>query len=336
MSQSTLSRYLNQAGLTEHEHIQSLWSGYGEIARYSNPRNNTSMVIKKVELPQQVFHPRGWNTQTSHLRKLKSYQVERAFYQYIAPLLDQHCRVARMHECIGELPSMALLLEDLDASGYVVRRMDDNIDAITLCLRWLAFFHAKGLALIERQSIFSNQLWPIGCYWHLATRQDELQAMESGLLHQSAVAIDNALNTARYQTIVHGDAKIANFCFHVNGQQVAAVDFQYPGLGVGVKDVMYFFTSCLDERGLQQHHNDLLDQYFEDLQLAMAHYQLDIDGVQVEREWRDLYDLCWADFHRFLAGWSPQHTKLNRFMLNKTEQALKYFKGSELLKFQQL
>jgi hypothetical protein len=35
-------------------------------------------VIKYVKLPDQGLHPRGWNTDRSHQRKIRSYQVETA------------------------------------------------------------------------------------------------------------------------------------------------------------------------------------------------------------------------------------------------------------------
>jgi Ser/Thr protein kinase RdoA (MazF antagonist) len=59
-----------------------------------------------------------------------------------------------------------------------------------------------------------------------------------------AAVIDQVLNNCSYQTIVHGDAKLANFCFSKEGA-VSAVDFQYVGGGCGMKDVAYFLGSCL-------------------------------------------------------------------------------------------
>ena len=51
--------------------------------------------------------------------------------------------------------------------------------------------------------------------------------------------IDSRLNRALYQTVIHGDAKVENFCFATGGRDVAALDFQWSGGGVGVKDVYY-------------------------------------------------------------------------------------------------
>ena len=61
--------------------IQNLWSGYGSIKRYDLEGSDyTSVIVKHVE-PDQGAHPRGWNTDLSHQRKLKSYQVELNWYE---------------------------------------------------------------------------------------------------------------------------------------------------------------------------------------------------------------------------------------------------------------
>ena len=34
---------------------------------------------------------------------------------------------------------------------------------------------------------------------------------------------------------------------------------------------------------------------------------------ELEADWRPLYRVAWADFHRFMKGWSPGHWKLSDY-----------------------
>ena len=61
--------------------VQSLWSGYGSIERIGLEGARVPSVIVKHVQPATGNHPRGWNTGLSHQRKLKSYQVERYWYE---------------------------------------------------------------------------------------------------------------------------------------------------------------------------------------------------------------------------------------------------------------
>ncbi len=125
------------------------------------------------------------------------------------------------------------------------------------------------------------------------------------------------LSGARHQTLVHGDAKLANSCFSPEGtsslSRVAAVDFQYVGGGCGMKDVAYFLGSCLDEAECEAREGELLDLYFDLLGSALGRLQPDVDAASVEREWRALFPVAWTDFHRFLKGWSPGHWKIHSY-----------------------
>jgi len=80
--------------------------------------------------------------------------------------------------------------------------------------------------------------------------------------------IDHRLNSAKFQTLVHGDAKLANFCFGEKGE-IAAVDFQYVGKGCGMKDVAYLISSCFDDRTCEKYEKELLSCYFEHLEGAL-------------------------------------------------------------------
>jgi thiamine kinase-like enzyme len=140
-----------------------------------------------------------------------------------------------------------------------------------------------------------------------------LEVLEDNELKSAAGLIDIKLKTAKYQTFVHGDAKLANFCFSPKGDKVAAVDYQYVGGGCGMKDVAYFIGSCLHEDECEKMEKQLLDTYFSELKIAIQTRNKVIDFDELEVEWRDLFPLAWTDFHRFLKGWSPGHWKINSY-----------------------
>ncbi len=297
---------------TSVEHVQSLWSGYGEIVRvFLDGGPMPSVIVKWVEPPSQVDHPRGWHGNASHERKLQSYRVERCFYSDWIPGSQNSHPTARCYHAEATPHGWRFLLEDLDASGFAQRHMDLTPAQIDLCLGWLAAFHARFLGSEP------SGIWPIGTYWHLATRQEEFEALDDPELRKAAPKLDYALNNCRFQTLVHGDAKVANFCF--GDDQVAAVDFQYVGGGCGIKDVAYFLSSCLTDEQCEAQAPRHLDTYFAHL---CTHLPTDVDKEALVTEWRNLYPAAWADFHRFLAGWAPGHWKIHAYTHRMTQQAL--------------
>ncbi|MGB2153512.1 MAG: oxidoreductase family protein, partial [Flavobacteriaceae bacterium] len=164
-------------------------------------------------------------------------------------------------------------------------------------------------------------LWKTGTYWHLETRPEELEAIKDKDLKNAASQFDLALKATPFQTIVHGDAKLANFCFSKMTKTVAAVDFQYAGRGCGMKDVAYFIGSCLHENDCERYESYLLDIYFNSLATALKTSNSKIDSNALEQNWRMLYPIAWSDFHRFLKGWSPGHWKLNAYSENMLRKA---------------
>lgn len=306
--------------------IQSLWSDYGVIQRVElELPNHPTAIVKHIDLSEARPNRRGWSGDVSHQRKVQSYKIEKNFYQtFAAQCFDDrfdaklHCRVPRLLASLEKPESSGwlLVMEDLDDAGFVLRsgsRARDPQANIEGCLRWLANFHATFMGCKP------DGLWPVGTYWHLATRREEWNAMDDGELKRLASAIDQRLNAAKFQTFVHGDAKLANFCFSVETKggagaiDVAAVDFQYVGGGCGMKDVAYLVSSCLDGSESQSQQDDLLDIYFQQLKSSLAMLHPEMSFAAIESEWRELYAFAWADFCRFLAGWSPGHWKLNEY-----------------------
>lgn len=294
--------------LFEIEVIQNLWSGYGKIVRYGLTGSTVKqVVVKHVRISDQTQHPRGWNTDLSHQRKMKSYQVESAWYDQWNHHCDEACRVPACLALESQNNEVLMVLEDLNVSGFPERITTASIDEITTCLSWLANFHATFMNEVPKN------LWDLGTYWHLDTRPDELNALNDPELKKAAVLIDQKLRNSPFQTFVHGDAKLANFCFSKDGQSVAAVDFQYVGGGCGIKDVAYFIGSCVDEAECQRWESQLLEFYFQALKKALKLKNKPVDADAIEHEWRALYPVAWTDFHRFLKGWSPGHWKINSY-----------------------
>ena len=306
--QSIILKSTGAQDLYEIEVIQSLWSGYGKIVRYGLKESHLkSVVVKHICWPEQKNHPRGWNTDISHQRKLRSYEVEVNWYREYSPKCDDECRIPKCLAFESHDDEVIIVMEDLDSAGFPKRKTSVSFDQMSVCLKWLANFHATFLGTKP------NGLWETGTYWHLDTRPDELETLEDIALKKSAKLIDKKLQDSPFQTLVHGDAKLANFCFSKDGKSVAAVDFQYVGGGCGMKDVAYFIGSCLHEEDCVRMESRLLDDYFGELHLALKAKKIPINFDDLEKDWRAMFPIAWTDFHRFLKGWSPGHWDTNSY-----------------------
>lgn len=306
--------------------VQGLWSGYGQIVRcHLDGGSLPSVIVKHVRWPDRRGHPYGWSSDRSHERKLTSYQVESTWYDRYAQQCPDASRVPRCLALETKTDEVIMVLEDLDASGFAGRRQQVSQAELDACLSWLASFHATFMG--EQP----DALWTTGTYWHLATRPDEFDALDDGPLKAAAATIDRQLASSPFQTFVHGDAKLANFCFNDDGRQAAAVDFQYVGGGCGMKDVAYFISSCLDEDDSERLGPDLLDRYFKLLGTALERSGKTLDFAALEADWRALYPVAWTDFSRFLQGWSPGHWKLHRYSERLAREVLKALEVLEVV-----
>lgn len=278
--------------------LQELWSGYGKILRVKTDKK--SYIIKLIKFPNNSSHPKGWSSEFAHQRKVKSYQVEQNWYRFYRK--NNHNIYTPQYYFSGSFNELKfLILEDLESIGYFPNK-SISFSEIELCIKWLANFHAT---FLKREP---KSLWKNGTYWHLETRPDELKKIDDNL-KEAAPKIDKKLSLCPHQTILHGDAKLANFLFKDNA--VAAVDFQYSGSGVGVKDLVLFLSSVYNEDELFENEKKCLDIYFREL-----------SNKDVEEKWRELYPYAWADFYRFLKGWSPEHFKINRYSQFMTQKVL--------------
>ncbi|MEZ9777257.1 phosphotransferase [Vibrio sp. 10N.222.52.C3] len=318
--------------------IQRLWGGYGELVRLVFSQESSaelkSVIVKHVALPDKAEHPKGWNTKLSHQRKVHSYQVETAWYQSFTQQWDERCPVPVGLQCELEENEWLIVMQDLADIGFplisqfdVLAASDYQASSYTreeqkqrnACLKWLANFHAKHININQEQL---SSLWQVGTYWHLDTRPDELNALADLPLKNQAKHIDRLLKECPYQTLVHGDAKLANFCFDSKSERAAAVDFQYVGHGCAMKDVALFMSSAIRPQDCAELESEVLGAYFQHLKEALAHYQPQLSFDEVEAAWRPMFYVAWSDFQRFVKGWSPEHWKINPYTEQLTLRVL--------------
>lgn len=291
--------------------IQELWGGYGHIIRcFIHGGICETVIVKQVKLPSIN------DKSISHMRKLRSYRNEASFYEKYSII----CRgKVRIPQCFGQYyegDERLIILEDLSFNGYPDRKTSLSVKNMRIGLDWLASFHSLFMGCPP------EKLWENGSYWHLAVRPDELSALSDINLKKAAAGIDRKLSRIKYKTIIHGDAKLENFCFSKDMKTAACLDFQYTGGGCGMKDLAYFVDSCLSEEQSFLSEKNILDYYFSKLKEALAADRPDINPSHVESEWRSLYHTARADFYRFLKGWGGACYRNNSYVENMIKEVI--------------
>lgn len=291
----------------------SLWAGYGRVTSVTGEAGGqcVPIVIKRVSPPAASAGDDG-----GHERKLQSYVAEASFYLTIGPRLAgeaSRCRVALPLAVVeaggdgdnGAPYSLALALTDLRPDYPILARGGIKPPQIRAVLSWLAGFHAAHWGLAGRSDVPPLLKQRQGTFWHLATRPAEFDDIPSDWadLKAAAHAIDAALTAAAagpHGTLVHGDAKAANFCWTEDASLAAAFDFQYVGSGVGAQDVAYLLSSAGTSNDADE--DAALEFYFNALLAALHAEGADPAGYDAH-VLRSHYDLAAADFVRFMAGW---------------------------------
>jgi hypothetical protein len=361
--------------IAKEKRIASLWAGYGTITSVDvtiissssskKRHNNTdtiSLIIKRVKPPMH-----NDPSDVSHERKLKSYHIEAYFYKHLAPLLLNNqeskilpCRIAIPYSIENVSSSTTtktsasfdFILEDLsidynESYSSSLSSINQTKQAIT----WLAAFHAT----FYRHSLIINTddeneqdfVWKQGGYWHLKTRLDEWNSIPSyqSYIHKSAHAIDERMNeigNGASHTLIHGDYKDANLLFGSSSDEechCAVVDFQYCGIGYGVKDLVMWVVSSIPsatfsklggEDGVIRIYHEALCTNMERIQkLRHIEYKktdlnsfLNIAHVQMQ------YELALIDYVRFMSGWGVWGAN-SGYAVRRASELLKEIAGSD-------
>lgn len=303
----------------DFESVQPVWGGNGEVLRVELGGAPVQFVIvKRVTTPARTKRKKK-SQDPSMARTIASYDNELAFYQDYAEQLAPAIRLPRFYSGSRLEDGWVFVLEDLVDSGFSTARKIYSQTDIQGALKWLAGFHSSFLGHS------GDRLWKAGSYWNLASREDERAKMGDSRLKAAAASLDRALNQCKFKTLIHGDAKTDNFCFpNSENQTVAGLDFQFVGLGCGMKDVICLLDSCLNLFEVGVEGERYLDFYFREFTSALKLRNVNLDAAAVEQEWRALYPVAWADYYRFLDGWAPGKYPLEGGAENMFAQAVAY------------
>ncbi len=316
----TTSKLMKRSVISELTLIQSLWAGHGHLYRAKATGSGVnSIIIKEIKFSSNQNHKYNKDSLFAQERKKQSYKNELLWYK---SLENQNNKFLTPKYITSEETEngIILILEDLKPKGFFPIE-SPSLNIINSILAWLASLHAKYLNLPDPSFLTR------GNYWNLPTRPDEFEAL-SDINKNYAIEIDSALTNANYQTLIHGDAKLANFLS--SGKYIAGVDFQYVGTGIGTQDLMYFLSSIGDEN-LPRNEESYLHTYFNYLENSLKIYHPSFQKFSsLKKEWETLYLYAWADFYRFLLGWNPHHYKVDEFSLKKYEYICKILRGEKI------
>ncbi len=303
----TIIRLMKHPVISELTLIQPLWAGHGNLyrARLQGSKDN-AIIIKEIKFDSRGPHKYNKKSQFAQRRKKESYQNELLWYKNFN-YKNSNFKIPYYITSEETEEGIILILEDLKPKGFLPIK-ECTLEIIKQTITWLANLHATYLNKTE--SPFLKQ----GNYWNLSTRPDEFKAL-SEVDKKAAQKIDQKLTRAKFQTLIHGDAKLANFLRNIS--DIAGVDFQYIGTGAGIIDLMYFLSS-INDKNLAKNEKKYLNIYFDSLEKSLKLIQPDfLNFYELKAEWQTLYNYAWADFYRFLIGWNPHHYKVNDFTSNK-------------------
>ena len=320
--------------IVSNESIASLWAGMGEIFEIrfylnDNEKNIISMICKKICLPANEG-----SISYGDMRKKKSYEVEKCFYDRFASILNKNdVTVPEGLYTKNSCSNLFICMTRLKGKSL----SNLGIKNAKRAVKWAAKLHALTWGVRADEFVASMGLQSQGTYWYLDTRPNEFENIPrkgwEGRLYSAARAIDERLKADPFQSIIHGDFKAANMVSD-GVDNFGMCDFQYCGKGCCLKDICYMIacycsSSNIDSEGDRVHHpfeEAIFDLYYAELKANAAKQGL--LEVPSYDALLDAADLCFVDITRWMAGWGYWG---NSFLIPRTQKILDKIDNGTLL-----
>jgi hypothetical protein len=230
----------------------------------------------------------------SRQRVSGGYVLEVAFYTTVADTVS----IRRPHLWHGAISddgsSFTLLLEDLCDARPGVQAEGCSVEQARDALRNVAGLHAprwNDSTLLDYEFVsppdaatasFTGEVL-VGATEEFLTRYDtELDADDKATLRQAAAATA-AWQVARPEPfgLVHGDYRLDNLMFPLEGTGVCALDWQTLSIAPPPRDVAYFLGNSLRTDDRRAHEEALVAEYHAEL------VALGVDGYGLDECWHD-------------------------------------------------
>mmetsp|Transcript_23670 Transcript_23670/g.52495 ORF Transcript_23670/g.52495 Transcript_23670/m.52495 type:complete len:358 (-) Transcript_23670:168-1241(-) len=275
--------------------IKGLWTGMGSIDEVLVKSKGGMTYSFIAKLITSCRDSEDFEDKRDH----ESYYVEANFYEqgHAERLCHVGAACPRLLSMRKEDNHLIICMTKLQGSSVGRTRGEQTIAALT----WLARLHGSYWGNERADEAVQTGLQRQGCFWHLDTRQLELERMprkgKEGRLRMAAAGIDARLKADKLQTICHGDPKNANIMWDQK-VGVSFFDFQWLGKAPPTKDLAYFLAcgalSCTPEEEVSY-----LQHYLAELSAALPPGE-EAPSLQ---DLQASLTLAYCDLARWMAGW---------------------------------
>lgn len=274
---------------------------------------------------------------------LSLYQREVRFYAELSegnPFRIPFCYLAQL---ASDSTDFVLLLEDVGGLTAIDQLVGCTWEQSVLAVQTIAGFHAKWWehesleALTETFPPLSLEGYKLVLPYLFGVGLDFLKAQLPEILTPTIVTFAEQWGAscpgildaiAEPRTLCHGDWRADNL--FMDGDEMAALDFQILGIGSGLYDVAYFTSQSMEPSVRAGRDKELIAHYVD----ALAGHGITVDLDVAWRQYRQSLMFCFLYPVNLMAGYEgmdPRGQQLMRTLLSRSAAAVEDTNAMEAL-----
>ncbi|KAG6455944.1 hypothetical protein O3G_MSEX009487 [Manduca sexta] len=213
---------------------------------------------------------------------------------------DKRFVAPKCYGCSSKLCEEVLVLEDLSAQGFTVydRMKSVDWDYASKAVEEIAKFHALSVAFEnENKEEFNKYLESLTYSLDIENipnltdnvnkgvrfvKEENRNRVEAFVASFGKLNYNDMLKPIKLNVLAHCDNRVSNQMYRVNEDgrvELKIIDYQGIWRGTLACDLLYFIFSATDKKFRDQHYEQLLDHYYNELSLAMKRLALNPDEI---------------------------------------------------------